>query len=45
MITVTLSKKEILQIMECVKHSENKELYNKFWRIMFNKGEKLNGFS
>jgi hypothetical protein len=40
MITVKLTEEEIKYIMEKIKHCEKRELYSKFWRLLFNKGEK-----
>jgi hypothetical protein len=45
MIEVELTIKEVRKIMECLENTDNKELYSKFWRILINRGEKLNGFS
>jgi hypothetical protein len=47
MITVTLSKKELEYLINSLERSNNKELYNKLWRIKFIKSteEKKNGFS
>lgn len=45
MIEINLSVDEIRKIMKCLKHSDNKELYSKFWRILVSRGEKLNGLS
>ena len=45
MITIKLSKKEVEYIMKYIRNGENRELYSKFWRLMFTKGEKFNGLS
>jgi hypothetical protein len=45
MIELSLSVEEVRKILECLQHSNNKELYSKFWRILISRGEKLNGLS
>ena len=40
MINVDFTKKELKQILKYLENIENKELYNKIWRLVFNSGEK-----
>lgn len=41
MIQVDLTHKEIKIILESLKNCNDRELYCKFWRILFNKGVKV----
>jgi hypothetical protein len=45
MITITLTQKEYDSILERLKHSEHKDLYNKLWTIKISNRGKLNGIS
>jgi hypothetical protein len=45
MITITLTQKEYEYILDRLKHSGHKDLYNKLWTIKVANRGKLNGLS